>query len=151
LAAKTAAQVVGVFAKTKDFLMSAMAIPLLLGGCTRDNGLPTDLTAHLGIHGIHVRSSVSQVPLSSRAGSVSFDRDPAIEARIVSEFHLKKIAPGDPRFSVYVGQIDEKPIFLYGTGGRPATLKLKDGAQLEYLYLLMTEKRCHLFAEYAYG
>ena len=139
------------FSKTRQRLMTAIAIPLLAGGCGRDNGLPTDLTAHLAIHGIHVRASGSQAPLSGRAGFVSFDRNPALEAKTVTKFQLGKIAPGDPRFSFYARQIAEKPLSLWGIGGRPAILKLKDGAQFEYLYLLITEKRCYLFAEYAYG
>ena len=137
--------------KTVWRLMTAIAIPLVLSGCGRNNGLPSDLTAHLAIHGIHVRASGSQAPLSSRAGFVFFDHDPAIEAKIVVEFQLEKIDPQDPRFSFYAGRLAEKPLSLWGIGGRPAILKLKDGAQFEYLYLLTTEGRSYLFAEYAYG
>ena len=41
---------------------------------------------------------------------------------------------------------------LWGISGRPVQLRLKDGAQLEYLYLLTTQEgQTYLITEYAYG
>jgi hypothetical protein len=144
-------EVAAVLSKTKQHLIIAIAILLLAEGCRWDNGIPTDLINHLAIHGIDLRASGSQAPLFGRSGFVFFDRNPALEGKIVTKFQLEKIAPGDPRFSFYAGQTVEKPVSLWGIGGRPDNLKLKDGAQFEHFYLLITEKRCYLFAEYAYG
>jgi len=113
--------------------------------------MPDDLTAHLAAHGIMVPVAGSIAPLSGRAGIVFFDHEPTIENKIVAELHLEKIGPEDPRFVAYAGKISEKPVSFWGVSGRPAILKLKGSAQLEYLYLIITETRSYLFAEYAYG
>ena len=138
--------------KATQLVMTAIGIAVLVSGCKPGNGLPSDLTAHLAAHGISVRASGFHAPLSSRAGFIFFDHDPALETKIITEFDLKKIKPQDPRFNFYAGRVAAKPTSLWGIAGRPTRLKLKDGAQFEYLCLLTTaDGRTYLLAEYAYG
>ena len=93
-----------------------------------------------------------QAPLSSRAGHIYFEEDPRIEQEIIAKFNLRKVQQGSPEFESISTQVAEKPKALWGVSGTPAELKLKDGGQLDYLYLLKTmEGRTYLFAQYAYG
>jgi hypothetical protein len=140
-----------VSSRTAWSLTAAAAIVLLAHGCGRDNGVPADLVNHLARHGIQIRALGSRAPLSSRGGFVTFEHDTAVEAKIAAAFRLERLAPEDPRFSSYAGRIAEKPVALWGIGGRPASLTLENGSQFESLYLLVTEGRSYLFAEYAYG
>lgn len=120
--------------------------------CGRDNGLPGDLTEHLARHGITVDVTGSQAPLSSRAGFIFFEPDPETEAKIIAEFDLGKIEPENTLFDSVSARVPAKPEALWGTAGRPEKLKLENGAQLEYLYLLTTvDGPTYLLAEYAYG
>lgn len=133
------------------YLTAAVAIVLAAHGCGRDNGLPADLTGHLARHGIQIQTLGSEAPLSSRAGFVVIEHDSALEARIIAEFRLERIAAQDPRVAAYAGRVGETPVAVWGIGGRPASLKLENGSQFENLYLLVTARRSYLFAEYAYG
>lgn len=138
--------------KEPGLALALIAISMLLGGCGRGNGLPDDLTAHLTGRGISVRILGFKAPLSSRAGFVFFDPDPDLEVKIIAEFHLKKIEQEDRQFDFIAARIAGKPKALWGISGRPARLKLKNGAQFEYLYLLTTEDgRTYVLAEYSYG
>ncbi len=133
-------------------VLVAVGIAALAGGCGWNNGLPYDLMGHLARHGISVRVLGSDAPLRSRAGFVFFNQDPDIEAKIIAEFDLRKIEPNNSAFNVIPALVTGKPKTLWGIGGRPAKLKLKGGAQFEYLYLLTTEDgRTYLLACYAYG
>ncbi|MFM7150905.1 MAG: hypothetical protein ACKO23_13770, partial [Gemmataceae bacterium] len=87
----------------------------------------------------------------SRTRIVFFAHDSCIEDKIIAEFKLAKIEEKDPRFAMYAGKIGEKPLSLWGISGRPAILKLRSGSQIESLYLLITEVRSYLIAEYAFG
>lgn len=132
--------------------MAVMATAMLLGACGRGNGLPDDLAAHLAGHGISAPFSGFEAPLRSRAGLVFFGSDPVIEAKIIAEFHLKKIQREDRQFAFITTRIHGKPKALWGISGRPSQLRLKNGAQFEYLYLLTTaDGRTFLLAEYSYG
>lgn len=129
-----------------------LAMMLVLCGCARDNGLPGDVTDHLAAHDVQVEFLGADAPPSSRAGMVYFDTDPAVEQRIVAALHLEPVSPGTPAFDDISGRVPERPAMLWGASGRPPKLKLRDGGQFEYLYLLRTaDGRTYLFAEYAYG
>jgi hypothetical protein len=129
----------------------AFLLVVVASSCTRDNGLPADITALLVSHDFTIRASGVQAPRSSRAGFIYIDRNVDVEAKIVRAFRLEKIDSGDRRFERYGGQIREAPLAMWGIAGRPTSLRLKNGSQFEYLYLLATASHTYVFAEYAYG
>jgi hypothetical protein len=139
--------------RRRALLRSVAALALLpwIGGCGLDNGLPSDLAAHLAAHGAPIRATRSHAPLWSRAGIVFCERNPVLEARIVAAIGLARIEPGDSRFGLYASQVPDRPIALWGILGRPTSLRLRNGAQFELLYLLISDNSGVLFAEYAYG
>lgn len=133
-------------------VLGLVATAIIVSACGRGNGLPPDLANHLADRGIPISISGFDAPLSSRGGFVFFEEDPSAEAKIVAEFGLKEIDRKDRMFLFVSGKIPEKPKVLWGVAGRPKSLRLKDGAQLEFLYLLTTfEGRTYIFSEYAYG
>lgn len=133
-------------------ILAVLGLAALAAGCGRGNGLPAALRGHLAEQGIVLPAAGSVAPLSSRAGLLYFAGDPALEAAIIAQFDLRKIEAGDPAFRFITGRVSEQPRALWGIAGRPARLKLGNGLQFEYLYLLTTEDgRTYLFAEYAYG
>jgi hypothetical protein len=127
---------------------------LLLPGCGRDNGMPGDLTELLKAHDILVQPSRSHAPHSQRGGFLVAKHDSEVAAKIISTFGLKKIPADDPAWSLRAPAVGA-PVAakeVWGVSGRPAQLKLKDGAQFEYFYLLVTpDGEMYLMAEYAYG
>lgn len=132
--------------------LAALCFAALAGGCGRDNGLPVDLTEHLVRNGISVDLTGSEAPWSSRAGLVFFEAAPDIERAIIAAFELEPVERDSPEFELVTGRVVATAKALWGTTGRPATLRLEDGGQFEYLYLLQTEEgRTYLVAEYAYG
>ena len=137
---------------TIPLALFVIGVAAVAGGCGRDNGLPGDLTEHLAGHGISLDVLGSQAPLSSRAGLLFFEENPSIEQRIIAELDLESVEPGSEEFESVSTRVVAKPRALWGASGRPAKLKLADGGQFEYLYLLKTEDgRTYLLAEYAYG
>jgi len=129
-----------------------VTILALTVGCSRDNGLPRDLATHLAAYDITVEILGSDAPMSSRAGMVFFDTDPAVEQTIVAALRLMPADPSSSEFEEIAGRVTERPAMLWGVSGRPPQLELRDGGQFEYLYLLRTaEGRTYLIAEYAYG
>jgi hypothetical protein len=73
---------------------------------------------------------------------------------IVATFKLERIGPENRQRQRAIdqagGAVTAKE--LWGVAGRPSQLKLKNGAQFEYLYLLITaDGLMYLIAEYAYG
>lgn len=129
----------------------AFLLVVVASSCTRDNGLPADVTALMASHDITIRASGIHAPLSSRAGFIYIDRNVDVETKIVRAFRLEKVDSGDRRFERYGEQIREAPLAIWGIAGRPASLRLKNGSQFEYLYIVATASRTYLFAEYAYG
>jgi hypothetical protein len=114
------------------------------------NGFSRDLTAHLNANGVAVSLVSSDAGLGSRRGHVSFRADAAVEAAIIERFGLKPMDPAAvPQITSMLPMATRA---LWGTTGRPATLKLKGGAQFEYLYLQKTpDGLTFLVAEYAAG
>lgn len=135
------------------WLVVAAGMPLLVGGCAVDNGLPADLAAHLADHGVPLRIKRSHAPLTSRAGVIVIARDPALEQRIVAAFALIRIERSDLRFAKRMpADLAAHPdLALWGVDGRPTSLRLRGGGQLEYLYLVTTAEEATLLAEYAYS
>ena len=131
-----------------------LAAAMMPGGCRRGNGLPSDLTRHLARQGIKITPVRVHAPLSSRGGYVVAPYSSAVAASIVATFKLQQIAPEDAQWSRTIEQaggvtgVKE----VWGIAGRPAQLRLKNGGQFEYFYLLVTaDDLMYLVAMYAYG
>jgi hypothetical protein len=78
--------------------------------------------------------------------------DPLAETRLVAALGLVVVDSYDPIFRTISGRVAAEPKALRGISGRPAQLRLRNGAQLEYLYLLTTQDgRSYIITEYAYG
>lgn len=135
--------------------LRAAALAALLAAvpaCGRGNGLPGDLTAHLAARGLEVHPTSFHAPLSSRAGHLVLPADPALEARIVAAFGLRRIEPGESLHSFVTRRVPAAPGTLWGITGRPPELRLRNGGQLESLFLLTTPGGpTYLLSEYAYG
>jgi hypothetical protein len=133
--------------------LSIIVIGICLG-CGGGNGLPQDLVRHLGGKGITLKVVRSHAPLSSRGGYVIGKHEVAAEVKIVSVFNLQPLTAGDPGWQQIAARwkIGTKSTSIFGATGRPAGLKLKNGSQFEYFYLvIMGDGTMWLFAEYAYG
>jgi hypothetical protein len=140
-------------ARTAVILMAASVIGLL-GGCGRGNGLPGDLTSHLAGRGIQVKPIQSHAPLSGRGGYVIVRHNPTTATNLIAAFKLGQVPADDRQFRWVVERVGSISTAkeIWGAVGRPAQLKLKNGGQLEYFYLLITtDGRMYLLAEYAYG
>lgn len=141
-----------VLAVKMKLVVVAVGLAVIPGGCGRGNGLPGDLKNLLARNGIAVHVRGFEAPLSSRAGFVFFDHDPAIQALIVARFNLQRTEPDSRDYSFVASRVPVRPKDVWGIAGRPAKLKLDDGGQFEYLYLITTsDGRTYLAAEYAYG
>jgi hypothetical protein len=127
---------------------------VLLAACSRDNGLPADITSHLAARGIVIRPSRVHALLSHRDGYIVAPYELQTAANIVSTFGLEAIQPGSSQWQLAIEHTGgvATPKALWGVSGRPAQFKLKDGGQFEYFYLLIaTDGSMYLLAEYAYG
>ena len=134
-------------------LVSIILLTICLG-CSRDNGLPQDLTRHLAQNGVTLKITRSHAPLSSRGGYVVMPHHGASAAKIVSSFNLQPVQTNDPNWRQIAGRwtVEAKPTLIFAAAGRPAALTLKNGSQFEHLYLvIMDDGSMWLFAEYAYG
>ena len=134
-------------------LLAIVVIGLSLSaGCVRDNGLPQDVVRLLDGRGAKVEVISANAPLSSRKGTLAVAADTQTRQQIVDGLQLAQIVPSDPRFSALGKDIGSAPAAVWGIAGRPAQLRLHDGSQLEYLYLLTTDDgRTYIVAEYSYG
>lgn len=131
-------------------LICLTLVCLIQTGCNNDNGLPDDLIGHLTAHGIAISVVGSDAPLRSREGYISFAHDPVSEAKIVDEFNLIAIPPSEA--ALVTNRLSIKVQSAWRITGRPATLKLKNGSQLEYLYMVVDEDgQAYIFSQYAYG
>lgn len=127
---------------------------LLLAGCAPDNGLPRELVSHFRARGVSLRPTRTHAPLSGRSGFVVVKADPALASRITATFGLETVANDDPRALLAMRGLGcAIPITeIRGIRARPPQLKLKSGAQFEYLFLVLTPSgELYLFTEYAYG
>ena len=134
-------------------LFSTLLLVLCIG-CHRGNGLPQDLTQHLADNGITLNVTQSHAPLSGRGGYVIAPHTVAAAKTIVSTFNLQPVPMADSAWQRIAQQwkIAAKPTMIFGSTGRPAALKLKNGSQFEHLYLvIMPDGTMWLVAEYAYG
>jgi hypothetical protein len=140
-------------ARSVVVLMAASVIGLLVA-CGRGNGLPGDLTRHLAGRGIQVKPIQSHAPLSGRDGYVIVRHTPTTATNIIATFKLGQVRADDRQFQRVLDRAGGLTTAreIWGAAGRPAQLKLKNGGQLEYFYLLITtDGRMYLLAEYAYG
>lgn len=120
--------------------------------CARANGLTGDVVGLLSDRGVKIEVLTTEAPLSSRSGVLTLRPTFQLAEKIVSALELKLIDPKDSRFRAVSGRAPGQPKALWGVSGRPQQLKLNDGAQLEYLYLLTTQEgEAYIIAEYAYG
>ena len=127
---------------------------MILNGCGRGNGLPTELTSHLTERGIEIAPLHIHAPLSSRSGYIAARYAPQIATKIVATFKLERILPEDPQWHRAIDLVEEEVDVkeFWGITGRPTQFRLKNGGQFEYFYLLITEDGLmYLIAEYAYG
>ena len=132
----------------------ALLLALILVGCGRGNGLPSDLQRHLAQAGIHITPQRTQAPLSSRGGYVVVDYSPAVATNIINKFQLLQVAPDDRQWGMVIERLGNLPMIkeIWGIGGRPTQFRLKDGAQFQSFYLVITKDGLmYLVAEYAYG
>jgi hypothetical protein len=126
---------------------------LWMAGCSLgDNGLPADLLAHLKARGLSLQPIRVAGPLSKRHGFIVVTYDDRLKDDIVSNLHLKQTTMSDPewrRASKTVAGLSMGQE-IWGTTGRPRELKLANGGQFEYLYLLRTPGgEMYLITEYA--
>ncbi|NTU71446.1 MAG: hypothetical protein HGB10_06470 [Coriobacteriia bacterium] len=131
----------------------ALIVVTLAVGCARvGNGMQADLSELLGARGIQVRVASAEAPISSRAGYVVLADDARTARQIVDALGL---APLDPARLPQPSIVSAAPgpiSRMWGIAGRPASLRLSDGGQFEYLYVAVTEAgQVLVFAEYAYG
>ncbi len=122
-------------------------------GCLFDNGLPADLLTLLAARGLQPQVLSQQASVRSRAAHLVLLRDAALERRIVASFGLAPVSQPVLEVEQAIAAAAITPAAVLGITGRPAVLKLANGAQLEYLYLVTTASgnRSWLFAAYAYG
>jgi len=123
-------------------------------GCGGGNGLPQDLARHLAENTITLKVMRSQAPLNSRGGYVIAQHEVPTANTIVSTFKLQRLPADEPGWQEMAARwkVGAKPTAIFGATGRPPALKLKNGSQFEYLYLVvMGDGTMWLFAEYAYG
>ncbi|HOC58083.1 MAG TPA: hypothetical protein PKI20_20865 [Verrucomicrobiota bacterium] len=140
--------------KITCYLALILATALIVGGCSRDNGLPKELIGHLAAKGIKITPSRAQAPLSSRGGYIVARYNAQTVTNIVATFRLERIEQDNRqwRWAIDKAGGTVAPKELWGVAGRPAQFKLKSGAQFEYFYLLITaDGLIYLIAEYAYG
>lgn len=131
-----------------------VAVIVVSAACSRGNGLPADIRSHLADRGITIRPSRAHAPLSRRDGYVVTPYDPQTAANIIAVFGLETIQPDASPWRLALERAGgvASPKELWGVSGRPSQLKLKNGDQFEYLYLLVTtDGWMYLLAEYAYG
>ena len=135
-------------------LALVLAAGLFGGGCSRDNGLPKELTSHLADRGVQITPIRAQAPLSSRGGYVVAQCNAQTVTNIVATFKLERIGSDNRQWQWAIDKTGGAvaPMELWGVAGRPAQFKLKSGAQFEHFYLLVTANGLmYLIAEYAYG
>jgi hypothetical protein len=140
--------------RTKIGLALTLAVIVFLAGCGRGNGSPADITSHLAERGITIRPSRVHAPLARRDGYIVTPYDPQTAANIIAVFGLQRIQPDVSQWRLALERAGgvASPKELWGVAGRPSQLKLKDGGQFEYLYLLVTtDGWMYLLVEYAYG
>ena len=85
----------GILSPVSLALALLLVCATILGGCRRDNGLPSDVTRHLAGQGITITPVRVHAPLSSRGGYVVAQYSPAVATGIVATFKLQRIAPDD--------------------------------------------------------
>ena len=135
--------------KLLGFLLAAS-----LAGCGRGNGLPADLISHLAREGIAITPQRAHAPLSSRGGYVVVDGSPSVTTNIVAKLKLQQVTPEDRQWSFVLQRVGDLPGIkeMWGIAGRPTQLRLKNGGQFEFFYVVVTlDGRIYLVAEYAYG
>jgi len=144
----------GVLTPASVVLAPLLVAAAMLGGCRRDNGLPSDLIRHLAGQGITITPVRVHAPLSSRGGYIVAQHSAAVATDIVKTFKLQRIAPDDAQWSRTIEQAGRVATVkeMWGIAGRPAQFRLKNGGQFEYFYLIVTDDglMC-LAAMYAYG
>ncbi len=128
----------------------ALAFELLVA-CTVDNGLPTDLRHHLAERGIELQELESRAPLSGRYGHIVARKDMATLQRLTEDFAMRPVAEGAER-SHCLKTLAVAAVDVWAITGRPASLKLRSGAQFEYMCVVTTpDNKMYVVAEYAYG
>lgn len=132
----------------------AILLVLILVGCGRGNGIPSDLISHLAQAGIHITLRGEHAPMSSRGGYLVVDYSSALATDIIAKFKLRQVTPSEGLWALVRQKLEAPPTIkeMWGIGGRPQQLRLKDDAQFEFLYLIITtDGLMYLVAEYAYG
>lgn len=129
-----------------------LTAPLIVGAC--GNGLPADFTAHLASRGIAIHPQRAHAPASDRDGHVVLAPDAQIATRIIAALDLAK-APADVlRLQFAISRANGPGVVreAWGVTGRPKRLRLANGTQFEYLFLVVAaDGTIYLIAEYAYG
>ena len=140
----------------KKFVVPLLLCLLILNfpACSRDNGLSADMLKLLASRGISVKPVSSSAPLSSRSGYLVLGQNPELLNSIISKLNLEKLQPEERRWQFAMSRLSgsHKVSGIWGVSGRPASLKLGNGGQFEYCYLIETgDGFLYLLAEYAYS
>ncbi len=140
-------------------LVSLLGFGLLLGGCHLDNGLPEDVVRLCAQHGVRLTSVERHAPLLGREGAVVTQLSPQAFQSLMKALKLDPIE-SDSRLGRHAIATTDRLVdvasssirALWGATGRPGTLKLKNGAQFEFLFVVvMEDERLILVASYAYS
>jgi hypothetical protein len=131
--------------------ITVLIAALFLTSCGIDNGLPSDLLAHLKTRGVHVDFIGSVAPIFSRAGTVEITPDIELQTVLIKAFELQPETNSRARL-MCMQHVDQPALEIWVVAGRPGSLRLKSGARFEYLCLVLdSSNRSYLVAEYAYG
>jgi len=123
-------------------------------GCGGGNGLPADVVRHLAEAGIPCTPERVHAPWSSRGGYLVMRYSAETATNIIARLRLEAVPLDDPAWLAARRTLDRADGIqeVWGVHGRPAQLRLKNGGQLEHLYLVRTADGLMLLvAEYAYG
>jgi hypothetical protein len=127
-------------------------VVLLSSSCSISNGLPADLRSHLLSRGIKLQELDSSGAITSRQGYLYAVYDATEAEKIISAFGLRPSL----QYMFWRVRYDElKDVSaseVWASSGRPVTLKLANGGQFEYMYLVITGTgTMYILTEYSYG
>jgi hypothetical protein len=122
-----------------------------ISSCSIDNGVPSVLKSELEANRIEFKELQKSGSLNSRAGYLVITHSADAVKFLNTAFDLKPVWDKKD-WKKCIELINFTPIEVWSAAGRPASLKLKDGSQFEYMCVVITnDKRIYIVAEYAYG
>jgi hypothetical protein len=135
--------------------MSPLALAVLMHfssvGCAWNNGAPKDLRLLLLSHGVVLEELDHHAPWSSRTGTIVARYDAASIRKIIAALDLREIARG-AAWELPGRRLGISPTKIWGAIDRPPGLKLNNGGQFQFLYLVIDgSDKMYLITEYSYG